>query len=85
LIWMVRTAEDFDERGLPRSVLPEQNMDLSGIYGHRHVLERADSGERLGDSTHLENRRHDGENYTESRHRRRTLAPRFPRYDLRAP
>ncbi len=65
---MVRAAQDLDERGLPCAVLPEQDVHLSGVHRQRYVLERADSRERLGDSTHLENRRHDEENYTESSH-----------------
>ena len=57
-VGMLRAAQDAHQRGLAGAVLPEQHVHLAGVDRQRHVVERADSGERLGDPAHVEQGRH---------------------------
>src|SRR5207244_4146143 len=65
-IGMMRAAEDAHQRGLARSVLPEQYVNRPGFNRQRDAIESTDARECLGDPAHLEERRHDAGNYSEA-------------------
>jgi hypothetical protein len=49
---MLRSAQDAHQRGLARPFCPS-SVHRPGFDRQRHVIERADSGERLGNPTHF--------------------------------
>ena len=48
-IGLLRAGDHFDQRGLPRPVLPQQRMHLARAQFERHAAQRLYSGERFGD------------------------------------
>ena len=54
LVGLVRSRQDLDERGLARSVLPEQAVHLAGPDVEVDTVECACAGELLDDASHRE-------------------------------
>ena len=53
---MVRAAERLHQRRFAGAVLPEQDVDLTGVDRQRDVIERTDAGKRFRDAAHLQQR-----------------------------
>ncbi len=49
-------VEDLGQRRLPRAVLPRKRVDLAGLQIKRGVVKRENSGERLADAVHADER-----------------------------
>ena len=56
-VGMVGAVQRLDQRRLAGAVLAEQHVHFAGVDRQRHVVQRADAGERLRDAAHFEQRR----------------------------
>ncbi len=56
-IRMVRTTEHLDQRRFAGAVLSHKHVHFAGVYSQRNVIERTNTGERLRNSAHLDQRR----------------------------
>lgn len=56
VVGLVGAGQDLDQGGLPGAVLAEQTVDLSGLDVEVDAVQGPDSGERLGDAGHGEQR-----------------------------
>jgi hypothetical protein len=50
-------GERLDERALASAVMSDKSVNLAAPQGERHIVERDDRPERLGDATHLQRQR----------------------------